>query len=169
MPQFKTLPPLARVKELVRYDASTGKLFWLQSVARWIKPGDEAGTKVKHAIDITLDKTTYRAHRIIWLLMTGQDPGGAIIDHIDGNPHNNKFTNLRLATHHQNQCNQKVRSDNTSGFKGVTWDQNRKKWSSSIHAKGKRIFLGRFNTKEEAYRVYCEAAKELHKEFSRLH
>ena len=168
MPQFKPLPPLARVKELVRYDAGTGKLFWLQSIARWIKPGDEAGTKVKHAVDITLDKITYRAHRIIWLLMTEQDPGLKIIDHIDGNPHNNKFENLRLATHHQNQCNQKKRSDNTSGLKGVSWSEERKKWQAGIHVKGKRIGLGRFNTKEEAYAAYCKAAQELHKDFARL-
>jgi hypothetical protein len=168
MPKCKPLPPLSRVKELVRYDASSGKLFWLKSVARWIKPGDEAGTKVKNATDITLDKITYRAHRIIWLLMTEQGPGHEIIDHIDGNPHNNKFENLRLATHHQNQCNQKRRSDNTSGLKGVSWSEERKKWQAGISVKGKRIALGRFNTKEEAYLAYCKAAKKMHENFARL-
>ena len=168
MPKFRPLPPLARVKELVRYDASTGKLFWLQPVARWIKPGDEAGTKVKHAVDVTLDKVTYRAHRIIWLLVTGQDPGAAIVDHVDGNPHNNKIQNLRLATFHQNQCNQKRRTDNTSGLKGVTWDKSRGKWVGQIHVKGKHIFLGRHETKEEAYAAYCEAARRLHEDFARL-
>ena len=168
MPKFKPLPSLARVKELVRYDASTGKLFWLQSVARWIKPGDEAGTKCIQCIDITLDKITYRAHRIIWFLVTEEDPKNLLIDHIDGNPHNNRFDNLRLATSHQNQCNQKRRSDNTSGLKGVSWCKDRNKWQAGLSFKGKRIALGRFNTKEEAYAAYCEAAIRLHGEFARL-
>lgn len=168
MPKFKPLPPLQRVKELLSYDSETGKLYWKQSVARWIKPGDEAGTYVRCTVDVTIDRITYRAHRIVWLLTTGVDPGACLIDHIDGNPHNNKAENLRLATSGQNQCNQKRRSDNTSGFKGVTWDKSRGKWVSQIHVKGKHIFLGRHKTKEEAYAAYCEAARKLHKEFARL-
>jgi hypothetical protein len=168
MPKFKPLPSLQRVQDLLFYDPSAGKLYWKQSVAKWIAPGDEAGTRVKHAIEVTIDKQTYRAHRIIWLLQTKIDPGYALIDHIDGNPYNNKFTNLRLATSTQNQCNQRRRSDNTSGLKGVSWDANRKKWQSGIQVHGKRIALGRFNTKEEAYAAYCEAARRLHGEFARL-
>ena len=168
MPKFKPLPSLQRVKELLSYDPETGKLYWKQSVARWIKPGDEAGTYVKRAVDVTVDKKTYRAHRVIWLMQTGKDPGSNIVDHIDGNYYNNRFTNLRLATPHQNLCNQKRRIDNTSGLKGVSWSKERKKWQAGIFVRGKRIALGRFNTKEEAYAAYCEAARRLHGEFARL-
>ena len=168
MPKFKPLPSLERVQELLSYDPKTGKLYWKQSVARWIKPGDEAGTRSKHAFDVTIDKESYRAHRIIWLMETALDPGDSLIDHIDGNPYNNKFTNLRLATSMQNQCNQRRRSDNTSGLKGVSWSEERKKWQTGIQINGKRIGLGRFNTKEEAYAAYCEAARRLHGEFARF-
>ena len=168
MPKFKPLPSLQRVKELLSYDSETGKLYWKQSVARWIKPGDEAGSYLRCAVDVTIDTITYRAHRIVWLLVTGNDPGTFLIDHLDGNPHNNKFQNLRLATSRQNQCNQKRRIDNTSGLKGVTWDKSRNKWSARIQVKGKYIFLGRHKTKEEAYAAYCEAARKLHGEFARL-
>jgi hypothetical protein len=168
MPQLKPLPPFERIRELLAYDSETGKLYWKQSVARWIKPGDEAGTHVKRAIDVTIDRKTYRAHRVIWMLQTGEDPGASIIDHIDGNFYNNRFENLRLATPHQNLCNQKKRRDNTSGLKGVSWSEERQKWQTGIQVNGKRISLGRFDTKEEAYAAYCEAARRLHGEFARL-
>ena len=168
MPKFKPLPSFERVQQLLSYDSETGKLYWRKSVARWIKPGDEAGTYVKGAIDVTIDRKTYRAHRIIWLMQTGKDPGCDIIDHIDGNYYNNKFNNLRLATPHQNLCNQKKRVDNTSGLKGVSWSEERQKWQTGIQVNGKRIALGRFNTKEEAYAAYCEAARRLYGEFARF-
>ena len=168
MTKFKPLPSLQRVQELLSYDPKTGKLYWKQAVARWIKPGDEAGTYGKHAVSVTIDKQRYMAHRVIWLMHTEQDPYNALIDHIDGNPHNNAFLNLRLATHRQNQCNQKTRRDNTSGLKGVSWSEERQKWQTGIQVNGKRIALGRFNTKEEAYAAYCEAARRLHGEFARL-
>jgi len=168
MPKFKPLPPLARVKELVRYDASNGKLFWLQSVARRVKAGDEAGSKDRYGIRIKIDKAKYLAHRIIWLLVTEQDPEDNLVDHIDGNPYNNKSTNLRLASRHQNSCNRKKHSNNTSGLKGVSWHKAVKKWQAYISTENKRIFLGYFNSKEEAYAAYCEAAIRLHGEFAQL-
>jgi hypothetical protein len=168
MPKFKPLPSLQRVQELLSYDLQTGKLYWKQSVARWIQPGDEAGTCERYAMGVTIDRITYRSHRIVWLLKTNEDPGDSLIDHIDGNFHNNRFENLRLATSHQNQCNQKTRIDNTSGLKGVSWDKTRKKWQTGIQVKGKRIALGRYKTKEEAYAAYCEAARKLHGDFARL-
>jgi len=168
MPKFRPLPSLQRVQELLHYDPESGKLYWKQAVTRWIKPGDEAGTYGRYAVDVTLDKIKYRTHRIIWLMMTGSDPADLLIDHADGNPHNNKLANLRIATSRQNQCNQKVRKDNTSGLKGVSWDSKRRKWQAGIQVNGKRIALGRFNTKEKAYAAYCEAARRLHGDFARL-
>ena len=168
MPKFRPLPSPQRLHELLRYESQTGKMYWKQAVARWITPGDEAGTYVRCAVDVTIDTVTYRAHRIIWFLMTGQDPGPFLIDHIDGNPHNNKLENLRAASSHQNQCNQKKRKDNTSGLKGVTWDKNRDKWAAAIHVNKKRIALGRYDSKEKAYAAYCEAACRLHGDFARL-
>lgn len=168
MPNFKPLPPLERVNELLSYNEEAGRLHWKISVARWIKVGDEAGTYGHCAVNVTLDKITYRAHRIIWLLVTQSDPGNLLIDHIDGNFHNNRFGNLRLATKGQNQCNQKVRIDNTSGAKGVIWDENRSKWRAQIQVKGKRLFLGRYKTKEEASTAYQKAALKHHGNFARF-
>ena len=168
MTNFKPLPRVSRIKELLTYEPETGKLFWKQKVARWISVGDEAGTHGHCAVDITIDGITYRAHRIIWLLVTGEDPGSLLVDHINRDFHNNRICNLRLATHRQNQCNQKTRTDNSSGFKGVTWDSSRSKWQAAIQVNGKRVYLGRHKTKEKAYAAYCEAARRLHGEFAQL-
>jgi hypothetical protein len=100
--------------------------------------------------------------------VTEKDPGNLLIDHISGNFHNNRFSNLRLATSWQNQCNQKVRIDNTSGLKGVTWDKNRSKWLAQIQVKRKHFFLGRYKTKEEAWAAYQKAAHEYHGDFARF-
>lgn len=89
-------------------------------------------------------------------------------DHINGNTLDNREENLRSATNAQNTQNQGLRLDNTSGYKGVTWDKRDKKWKAQIEANGKGKSLGNFDTPELAYQAYCEAAKKLHGEFARF-
>ena len=93
----------------------------------------------------------------------------AYIDHKDGNKLNNTRTNLRPATNQQNQFNTKRQANNTSGFKGVTWDKHNKRWLARIRfGKGNRKHLGSFATAQEAARAYNNAAEELHGEYARL-
>jgi hypothetical protein len=89
------------------------------------------------------------------------------VDHIDGNGLNNQRSNLRLASKSQNQHNRRKSSNNTSGYKCVSWHSRDRVWQAYITVDSKRRYLGRFNTAEEAYAVYCEAAERLHKEFAR--
>jgi hypothetical protein len=89
-------------------------------------------------------------------------------DHKDGNPLNCQRDNLRIATRQQNSCNQKIRSTNTSGYKGVSWHSRRYKWQAYIMVNYKRVYLGLFGTAEDAAKAYNEKAKELHGEFARL-
>lgn len=84
-------------------------------------------------------------------------------DHRDGNRLDNRRCNLRLATHQQNQQNQKRRGDNTSGFRGVSFDRSRNKWAAEIQGR----FLGRFDTPDAAARVYETAAGRVYGEFRR--
>ncbi len=90
------------------------------------------------------------------------------IDHKDGNRLNNQRANLRFANQAQNAKNQKTRKNNTSGFKGVSWNKRDKKWEAYIKFNYKRIYLGYFKTKEVAALAYDKKAKELFGEFSRL-
>jgi hypothetical protein len=90
------------------------------------------------------------------------------IDHVNGNPLDNRRCNLRLATASQNQHNQRIRCDNTSGFKGVSWYPNYKKWLATICFKGRSHNLGYFETPEAAHAAYCEASARLHGEFGRV-
>lgn len=95
-------------------------------------------------------------------------PDGVLVDHINGNPLDNRKCNLRLATASQNMHNKRMQKNNTSGFKGVHWDKNKRKWQANIKIGDKRRFLGGFDTAEEASCAYKNAAKQLHGEFIRL-
>lgn len=90
------------------------------------------------------------------------------IDHRDRNTLNNKRENLRFATKSQNQANQKIRSDNTSGFKGVNWRKDIAAWAARVSVMNKRIHLGHFPTAEAAARAYDTAAQKHFGEFARL-
>lgn len=93
-------------------------------------------------------------HRFLML-----PPDTMVIDHINHNPMDNRKINLRICTRQQNQCNQKKQNKNTSSiFKGVFFDKDRDKWQSTIKVNSRSIFLGRFDTEEEASTEYDKAA-----------
>ena len=93
-------------------------------------------------------------------------PDGVEIDHWDGNGINNRRSNLRLATGCQNCQNQKAKSCNRSGFKGIWLHSVNGNWVACITANRRRQHLGVFDTPEEASAAYIEAAKRLHGEFA---
>lgn len=76
--------------------------------------------------------------------------------------------NLRIATDSESGMNRKIRSNNTSGFKGVDLHKQTGKWRAQIRVRGITIYLGLFVTKELAYAAYCEAAAKYHGEFACL-
>lgn len=102
------------------------------------------------------------AHRVIWALTTGRWPQEAI-DHIDGNPANNRIDNLREATKAENAQNIARSRRNTSGFTGVAYIKRRDKWQAIITVDGRHHFLGEFKTKEEAAQAYANGKARLHK------
>jgi hypothetical protein len=93
-------------------------------------------------------------------------PRGVLVDHKDRNGLNNTRSNLRICTKGQNQRNQGIRRDNTSGFKGVC--RHRARWEAKIMLNGVKKHLGTFDTPEEAAKAYDKAARELHGEFAYL-
>lgn len=100
------------------------------------------------------------------LLLDAQN--GQIVDHADRNGLNNMLSNIRIATLAQNAANSKIRSDNTSGVKGASWDVSRKKWKAVIGINGKKKNLGRFDTAEAAGEAYRKAALIVFGEFARF-
>ena len=87
------------------------------------------------------------------------------VDHRNHDTLDNQRGNLRKATRTQNNCNQRVRSDNTSGHKGVSWRKRESKWYVQINVGGKRKAIGRFRELGDAISAYDKAASEIHGEF----
>ena len=107
-------------------------------------------------------------HQLIIQLSGRKIPDGYEIDHKDGNRLNNLDDNLRVCTRMQNSQNKKLKSDNTSGQTGVHQHTYNKKWIAEITVDLKRIYLGEFDTKEDATRAYNEAAIKYFGEFAKL-
>jgi hypothetical protein len=95
-------------------------------------------------------------------------PAGMRIDHKDLNGLNNTRNNLRNSTHAQNKQNAGKYSNNTSGYKGVSWHKRIEKYTAQIVVNGKRINLGYFYDLKDAALAYDEAAKKYHGPFAKL-
>jgi hypothetical protein len=103
----------------------------------------------------------YFEHRLAYFWMTGAWPK-CQIDHCDGNGANNAWRNLRACTQSQNQQNNAMRIDNTSGVIGVTWNKRRMKWQMQMQAtKGHRV-TGYYDTVNEASAAYLAAKMRFH-------
>jgi hypothetical protein len=94
-----------------------------------------------------------------------QAPIGVEVDHIDGNALNNTRRNLRIATSQENKRNRRRNKNNTTGFKGVTYDKSRNTYNASMMVDRKRVSLGRYASPTEAYQAYIEAASSKFGEF----
>lgn len=156
---------------ILRYDAETGQFFWRDrpdakryNNARY--SGRVAGTSKDGYVVIFIDRKGYRAHRLAWFYVTGEDPGEDV-DHRDRDRANNRWGNLRSASRSENLANAGLRSDNISGCKGVSWHSQTQKWRSRINVGRRAIYLGLFETKEAASKAYATAAERYFGEFAR--
>lgn len=158
--QKNRLPPLEILKWLFRYDSESGKLYKIRgSNGKAVEPAREITTVDGNGylhVSITdsngLEKKV-KVHQLIYYMHSNVEPL-QIVDHIDGDPRNNLFSNLRLATESENNRNQKMRSNNTSGVTGVFWYKSRNKWVAQAHDNsGRQKTLGYYLDKEDAARV----------------
>ena len=106
--------------------------------------------------------TSVRMHREIM-----SAPKGYVVDHINGNPLDNRKCNLRIATIAENSRNRNASKSNKSGYKGVYFNTGKGKFDAAITFERKKIFLGRFSCPKEAARVYNEACVKYFGEFAK--
>lgn len=118
-----------------------------------------------YAATSTYDKITKKNDSVYMHRLVNNTPSDKHTDHINGNKLDNRRKNLRTCTPSQNQFNKTKYSNNTSGFKGVNY-VNKRGWAAKMQVNRKRIFLGYYSTKEEAARVYFEAAQKYHGEYA---
>ena len=155
-----------RIREVLRYDPSTGDLYWKMRLNPRGAVGSMAG---KNSISgpagngyriISVDRVRYRAHHLVWVYFHGVWPTG-VVDHINGNPLDNRIENLRDVTQQQNTWNMhRAMRNNKSGVLGVDWVPKRKKWRAQIRRNNKKECLGFFDSVEAAGQAYQRAKKE---------
>lgn len=145
------------------FEYRDGELYW-KAKRPSIFVGDKAGWRSGngyHMVNV-LGKQVY-IHRVIYLMIHGELPYH--VDHIDGNPSNNRIENLRSATKAQNAWNCKLHNSNSSGVRGVYWNKLRNKWYASVEVNKKKIHLGVFKELDEAKRVVEEARRLYYGEY----
>jgi HNH endonuclease/AP2 domain len=154
---------LERLRQVLDYDPLTGIFTWKAPTSNRVKIGSVAGSD-KHDgyLTITVDGLAEYAHRLAWLFVYGVLPERQL-DHRNGNPSDNRISNLRLATPVQNSQNKvKPQRNGTTGLLGVCYFKRTGKWTANITAAGERHYLGYFDTPEQASEAYWAAKRELH-------
>ncbi|PZR88390.1 MAG: Fis family transcriptional regulator [Stutzerimonas stutzeri] len=157
---------LKRLREVAVYDRGFGEFF--STVQRGkVLPGEVLGCFRRDGyLVIGLDGHTYLAHHLVWLWHHERWPIGDL-DHVFGDPMDNRIQCLREATRGQNLANAKRPKSNTSGFKGVAWHRRAGRWRAEISIDRRRRYLGLFDTPEQAHAAYMAAAREARGSFAR--
>lgn len=154
---------LNTIRSFLNYDAETGFLLWSKSPASRICVGDRAGRKNTNGYRyVKICGVTYLEHRLIWFYVFGEWPRQQI-DHIDGDKSNNRIDNLRDVGESINKQNRRAaRVDSRTGVLGVRLNKSGK-YETKIKAGDRRLYVGSFDTLEEAHRAHIEAKRIHHK------
>lgn len=151
-----------RVRELLQYNPETGVFTWKAASSNRVHVGDEAGSFDKDGYRaIRLDGRLHFSHRLAWLWAHGVHPSKEL-DHINRVRSDNRLSNLREATRSENVQNRLMQRNNTSGFSGVSWSKDAKRWCAKIKLNRKNMHLGYFHTPEAAYAAYLREKRALH-------
>lgn len=149
-----------RLKELLHYDPETG-------VFTSKRTGKQVGYRKdrrKPYLFTKIGRRQIRLHHLAWLYMTGEMPKSQL-DHINGDPTDNRWSNLRLASHFTNNWNRGRACTNKTGVKGV-WIQGGK-YYCKFERKGEKYRYGPFDDLELAELVIMEAREKYHGEYAR--
>lgn len=154
---------MQNIKEYLSYDQETGIFTWIKSPKAAVKINSTANSRdIKGYVIVNYKNKTYKLHRLAWYYVYGELPT-CNIDHINEVKDDNRIRNLRLDVHNRNTQNvSKLQSNNSSGYRGVSWAKHTNKWLASIKIKGRSKNLGYYDTPEEAYGVYITAKRKYH-------
>lgn len=159
---------LAALKAAVHYDPATGVFTRRAGAHRGAVEGKVVGSRYKNGyLYISIGGVRYLAHRLAFLYMTGEFPS-RLVDHRNRVRTDNRWDNLRPADGAQNLLNSKLRVDNTSGHRGVSFSESHGRWRARGYQDGREVHLGWHDTKEAAISTRVEFAKKHHAEFARL-
>jgi hypothetical protein len=156
-----------RLLEVLKYDPETGIFRWAMD-RRGVRAGVIVGNKpttVGYGA-IRIDGRLYLSHRLAWFYVHRKWPPDQI-DHINMDRIDNKISNLREATLAQNRMNESIKRSNTSGFKGVSWNKEKRKWEARIGHNRKSYFVGYFDTAVAAHEAWKKQALVRHGPFAR--
>lgn len=165
-----------RLRQVLHYEPSTGAFTWRprpleefprkEDFSRWNKmyAGKTAGSRDRFGyvrIPSKLLGGSFYAHRLAWAYVTGAWPANTV-DHIDCDPGNNRWNNLRDVSQHMNKQNtRKARVDNRLGLLGVV-QRGPGKFVAYIGVGGRSKQVGRFSTPEAAHEAYVLAKRQHH-------
>ena len=153
----KELPSPELLRQLLRYDPDTGKLYWKERTSNRIKIGEEASTVNAYGyVVIGVLKHRLPAHRIAWAIYYNEWPTQEV-DHINGDRSDNSIKNLRNVSSVQNKQNTKIYSTNTSGAHGVAYNKQNKNWRVRITVNKQIIEIGSFRNLDDAIAARKEA------------
>lgn len=141
--------------DLLSYNPETGIFVWVNPPPS--KPyllGKEAGSQTAQGyIEIRVKGLGYRASRLAWFYMTGQEPKGEV-DHENRVKTDNRWLNLRDLTPSENQHNR--------GFSGVVWMTGKRHWRVGLKVKGQYTYVGSFKCFGSAVKARNRAKRVLH-------
>lgn len=132
----------------------------------WKATGNPVSTETHHNgyVRLKIGTLNFYYHRVVFFLHSGLWPD--MVDHKDGDKLNNHPSNLRAATASENAMNKRKASNNTSGFKGVSFHKHSEKWRARIRYNGKSYSIGYYETAEDAAKAYDITATVLFSEFA---
>jgi hypothetical protein len=166
-------PPYCPINDLTYeqahylFEYRDGQLYWKIRVGNRIAGRLAGGNDVNGYRIVSFRRVNYKAHRVIWVLH-GNDPV-PVIDHIDGNPGNNRIENLRDSGYAGNSTNSKIQKRNKYGIKGLCWWAHRNSWIGTVRHKGKTYYTKSFKDmdKDKCIESLAALRESLHGDFAR--